>query len=321
MSGRVYLAGPYKGAPLSLVVVVPAVAGPYDLGNVAVRAAVHVDPVTAQVTAKSDPLPQIVEGIPLRLRSIRVNLDRPNFAINPTNCDPVHRLGIHIRDRRLRRRSDDRYQVANCASLAYEPTATFRLTGGLKRRGHPAIHVVIKAGAGEANTRRVSATLPEGQLLDNRHINTICVKADFARGTCPAGSRIGSAEVVTPLLDQPLKGSVYLRASSHDLPDLALDLNGQLAIDAIGRVDSVDARLRAVFETVPDVPFSRIDLILAGGRKGLVVNSESLCGHPHRATVKMSGQNGVSLMRHPILQADCGSSGRRHRGSKDRGGK
>ncbi len=88
MRGKVYLAGPYKGAPLSLLVVIPAVSGPYDLGNVVVRAAINVDQTTAQVTTVSDPLPQIIEGIPLRTRAIRVNLDRPEFAINPTNCEP-----------------------------------------------------------------------------------------------------------------------------------------------------------------------------------------------------------------------------------------
>ena len=125
----------------------------------------------------------------------------------------------------------------------------------------------------------------------------------------------------TPLLDQPLKGSIYLRASSHELPDLALDLNGQFAIEAIARVDSVKARLRTVFETVPDVPVSRIDVTLTGGRKGLVVNSNSLCGGQHLATVKMTGQNGVLLTRKPKLRTACGSAGIRKPSSKHRGSK
>ena len=321
VQGHVYLAGPYKGAPISLVVVVPAVSGPYDLGNVAVRAAIHVDPATAQVTATSDPLLQILDGIPLRMRSIQVNLDRPDFATNPTNCNPFVVSASILGTEGASTALSDRYQVANCASLSYNPSLTLKVTGGLKRLGHPAIHAVLKSGAGEANSRRVSVTLPAGELLDNSHIGTICRRADFAGGTCPAGSRVGRAKVSTPLLDRPLNGSIYLRASSHELPDLALDLNGQFAINAFARIDSVKARLRTVFETVPDVPISRIDVTLMGGRKGLVENSNSLCGGLHRATVRMTGQNGMLRARKPKLRTGCGSAGARKRSSKHRGSK
>jgi hypothetical protein len=330
VGGQAYLAGPYKGAPLSLVIVIPAVSGPYDLGNVAVRAALFVDPLTAQVHAVSDPLPQILEGIPLRTRSIQINLDRsdangnPDFTLNPTNCEQFSvDAAVHGDQGALLTRSSH-FQVANCADLPYGPKLTLKLTGGVKRLGHPAIHAAFRAQPGEANTRKVTVTLPPGELLDQSHIGTVCTKVDFAKNSCPAGSVLGSAEVTTPILDQPLSGRVYLRSSSKGLPDLAIDLEGQVDFELVGQVDSVNARYRTTFKTVPDVPVGTFKLDLLGGGKGLLQNSESLCGGPKKASVKLRGQNGAALDTKVGLQVPCGASGRhaRHRHHRgDRGGR
>ncbi len=122
------------------------------------------------------------------------------------------------------------FQAANCSTLNYGPALTLKLSGGVDRRGHPAIHAVLHDQAGRSElTRSVSVTLPKGELLDNSHIDTICTRVNFAADTCPAGSRIGTVTATTPLLDQPLSGGVYLRASSHRLPDMVLDLRGQVA--------------------------------------------------------------------------------------------
>ena len=136
-------------------------------------------------------------------------------------------------------------------------------------------------------------TLPKGELLDNSHIDTICTRVNFAAGHCPAGSRIGSATATTPLLDQPVSGGVYLRASSHRLPDMVLDLRGQVDVVLSARVDSVKGRLRTTFSSTPDVPVSKVILTLAGGKKGLLLNSEGLCGRSKKATATMVGQNGI----------------------------
>ena len=312
LPGTVYLAGPYKGAPLSLAAVTPAVSGPYDLGNVVVRVALRVDRSTAQVKAIADPLPAILDGIPLRIRRILVLLNRQHFAINPTNCDPKAIETQVIGDQGGVSNLSNPFQAANCGILPYAPSLSLRLTGGLKRRGHPAIHAVLRAKQGEANTRRVSVTLPKGELLDNSHIGTVCTRAAFAADSCPRRALIGHAEARTPLLDHPLSGPVYLRSSQHELPDMALDLEGQLDIEAIGRIDSVDARLRATFESVPDVPVSEIRLNLFGGSKGLLQNSETLCGRKKHATARLQGQNGLRLKREILLQSSCaGQSGRR----------
>jgi hypothetical protein len=307
VKGKVYLAGPYRGAPLSLVVVVPAVSGPYDLGNVVVRAAVKVDPITAQVTTVSDPLPQIREGVPLRTRFVRVDLDRPNFAINPTNCDPFSVDATIRGDEGASASRSSIFQITNCVDLLYGPKLTLRLTGGVNRRGHPAIHAVFKAAPGEANSRKVSVALPPGELLDNAHIGAICTRVAFAANACPEGSRIGTARVTTPLLDEPLTGAVYLRSSNNELPDIALDLKGQINFALAGRIDTTKGgALRTAFDSVPDVPVSSVVLNLAGGAKGLLINSKSLCGKPKAATVKLTGQNGVHRQTKVKLQTPCG---------------
>jgi hypothetical protein len=308
VDGKVYLAGPYKGEPLSLEVVFPAVSGPYDLGVVAVRAAVHVDPVTAQVTATSDPLPQIVEGVPLRARYVRVNLDRPNFAINPTNCEPFSVDGTLLGDEGGRATPADHYQATGCSTLPYEPSLNLTLTGGLNRRGHPAIHTTFTTQPGEANSKVISVALPKGEQLDNSHLGNVCTKVDFAADNCPAGSQIGTVEVETPLLDQPLKGFAYLRSSSQGLPDLALQLKGQVEVEAVAKIDSVNEGLRATFGNVPDIPFSKVTVSLAGGKKGLLQNSETLCGKVKKATTRLTGQNGQEINEKTKLQYSCGKA-------------
>jgi hypothetical protein len=318
LPGKVYLAGPYKGAPLSLVAAIPATSGPYDLGTVAVRAAIALNPTTAQVTATSDPLPQILGGIPFRTRFIRVNLDRPDFAINPTNCDPKSVLATVSGTEGASAQLSSSFQVANCATLPYAPTLALRLSGGLNRRGHPAIRAIFKAKPGEANSKKISVTLPKGELLDNAHIRNICTRVDFAREACPDSSVLGTVEATTPLLDQPLKGNVYLRSSSHKLPDLAVDLEGQIDIELVGRIDSVKGRLRTTFEDVPDAPVSSVVLNLMGGKKGLINNSEDLCGASKAAMITMTGQNGTVLKTKSKLQATCDAESRRKRKQRHR---
>ena len=321
--GKVYLAGPYKGAPLSLAIVVPAVAGPYDLGNVVVRTAVQIDPSTARITAVSDEIPQIIGGIPLRLRSIQVNLDRPGFALNPTGCDRSATSAQVLGSEGASADLAAPFQVANCAGLPFAPSLSLRLSGGVKRRGHPAIHALFTAGAGEAAAKKVSVALPKGELLDNDHIGTVCTNPQFAAGACPADSMLGDAEVTTPLLDQPLEGHAYLRASGGSLPNLVLDLEGQIHLVLVGRIDTVNGgALRTTFQALPDAPVSSFSLDLAGGSKGLLVNSESLCGKAKKAAIEMVGYNDEVLRSAGKLKTSCSSKARHkrhaHRGERAR---
>ncbi len=267
-SGKVYLAGPYEGAPLSLETVVPALGGPYDLGNVAIRSAIFVNPADAQVKAVTDPIPQITEGVPLRLRSLLIDLDRSNLNRTPTNCAPKQIEATVTGNQDAVASPGAFYQVANCASLPFGPKLILHLSGGLHRLGHPAIHAMLSAGAGEANLHSISVTLPPKELLDNSHISGVCSKVDFAAESCPAGSLVGRVEVTTPLLDQPLQGFAYLRSSGRGLPDLALDLHGQIRIEAVARIDAVKGGLRTTFHAIPDVPIDTVALNLLGGAKG-----------------------------------------------------
>ena len=307
--GSAYLAGPYKGAPLSLAVVTPAVSGPYDLGNVVVRVALHVNPQTAQVTAVSDPLPRILEGIPLRLRSIQVDLDRKDFTLNPTSCEPSQFRGTITGSEGGVANPVNFFQVGNCGSLDYAPKLSLTLTGGLARRGHPAIHAVLEARPGEAASRRVSVALPSGELLDNSHIDTVCTRVQFAADNCPAGSSLGTARARTPLLDEPLKGKVYLRSGPNKLPDIAVDLEGQIDVVLVGKIDTVSGgALRTTFSSIPDAPVEEFRLDLAGGKKGLIQNSKPICGRKLRMKVRMTGHNGARFNRNPLLQSSCGKA-------------
>ena len=296
--GKVYLAGPYKGAPLSLAIVTPSVAGPYDLGNVVIRVAILVDPVDAHITALSDPLPLIVGGIPLRLRGVTVVLDRPNFAINPTNCSPFAVITRAFGDQGGSADGSIPFQVAGCGALPYGPKLSLKLRGGTARRGHPAIRATFTAKRGESNTRLVSVALPKGELLDNSHLGNVCTRPQFSAGSCPASSMLGTASASTPLLAEPLSGNVYLRANpGGKLPNVVMDLRGQFRIELVGTIDTVrGGALRTTFETVPDAPVSSFTLDLLGGAKGLIQNSESLCGAKRKkATTRMVGQNGATL--------------------------
>jgi hypothetical protein len=316
--GKVYLTGPYKGAPLSFAVVTPAVSGPYDLGNVVNRVAVTVDPTTTEVTATSDPLPQIIEGIPLRLRSVLINLDRKDFTLNPTNCNPFKVTGILSGDQGAKAEPSSHFQVANCDTLGYEPKLVTKLTGGTKRGGHPALKATLTQDpSGEANTAKAVVALPHSEFLDNEHIKTICTRVQFAADNCPAGSIYGHARAITPLLDQPVEGPVYLRSSSNLLPDLVAALKGPASqpveVNLVGKIDSFNEGIRTSFESVPDTPVSKFILTMQGGKKGLLVNSTNICVGTHRVQAKLTGQNGASANQNPLLQAPCKKNARKKR--------
>ena len=316
--GKIYLAGPHNGAPVSLVVVTPAISGPYDLGNVVVRVANRVDRTTARITTISDPLPQVVDGIPLRLRSILVNLDQPNFSLNPTNCDPFSVKTTVFGDESGSATPSSHFQVANCNALAFAPKLSIRLRGSAKRRGHPAVRAVLTTTPGEANLRKAVVTMPKSLLLDNAHIGNICTRVQFAARSCPASSQIGSATAESPILGYALQGPVYLRSSSNELPDIALDLRGQVDIEVVGRIDAPKGRgLRASFDSIPDAPVSSVTLDLEGGSKGLLINSVNLCKQRPVAEVEMTGQNGMTTSRNNRLKTSCAKSSAR-RGKKQR---
>jgi hypothetical protein len=172
---------------------------------------------------------------------------------------------------------------------------------------------------GGANIARASVALPHSEFLDQAHIRTICTRVQFAAEACPPGAVYGKARAFSPLLDRPLEGPVYLRSSSNPLPDLVVDLKGQIHVAVVGRIDSVHGGIRNVFNTVPDAPVSKFVLELQGGKKGLLVNSRDICRHTNRATANYVAQNGKAAGYRPELKAKCGGKGRK--AGKKKGGK
>jgi hypothetical protein len=293
------------------------VAGPFDAGTVVVRLALTLNPESAEVEvdgAASDPIPHILKGIPLKVRDIRVYVDRPDFIINPTSCDPSEAkatlfgsfLDVFDPADDLPVGLGSRYQAANCLNLPFKPKLSLKLNGGTRRGDHPALKAVLNAREGDANIGGAVVTLPKSAFLDQAHIRTICTRVQFAAKACPPGAQYGYAKAITPLLDEPVEGPVYLRSSNHKLPDLVAALHGLVDVNVVGRIDSYRGGIRSSFETVPDAPVTKFVLTMRGGKKGLVVNSRDLCVRPSRADARFTGQNGVAHNFRPGVRASCG---------------
>jgi hypothetical protein len=338
--GKLYLAGPYHGAPLSFVSITAAKVGPFDLGTVVVRFALRVDPETAEVfvdSTGSDPIPHIVDGIPVHLRDVRAYVDRPEFTINPTSCEPsstastVLGSGLDFVSA-----ADDQpfvatspFQAADCAALPFKPKLSLQLKGSTKRGGNPALHAHLAMhGIGEAGLAYAQTSLPPTEFLDNAHIGTVCTRVQFKEGAlegekCPPGSLIGHAKAVTPLLSEPLEGPIYLRSNpERELPDIAAALHAQeINVVAVGHTESAKGGgLRNTFEVIPDAPITSVDIDLFGGKRGLLENApkgsaDTICGTGLKAAVKLRGHNGKrDDFKDPIHASGC----KRHKHGKRR---
>ena len=325
VSGRVYLTGPYKNAPLSVLIVTPAVAGPFDLGAVAVRTALYVDGKTAQVRAVSDPLPTILEGIPLDLRSAVVRMGRPQFTLNPTSCEPMSTNALATSVFGSGAALSSPFQVDGCEALPFKPKLALRLKGGTKRGAHPSLQGTLTMKPGEANIAKTSVALPRSEFLDQSHIRTVCTRVQFAADQCPKGAIYGHAKAITPLLDEVLEGPIYLRSSNNELPDAVGVLKGPpsrpIQIEVSARIDSFKQGIRANFEAVPDAPVSKVVVTMQGGAKGLLINSRNLCKTKkalRSATVRMVGQNGKTHNSRPVLKNDCRKRGKKGKGPRGR---
>jgi hypothetical protein len=304
--GAAYLAGPYRGAPFSLVVALRAQAGPFDLGTVVTRTAVYVDPVTARAKLSLDPLPQILDGIPISYRAIHLILDRPGFILNPTNCTETASRATAVSATGMVAPPSDRFQVGGCGHLGFKPKVSVSLLGPTHRGAHPELRTVFALRRGDANVRSAAATLPATELLDSRHIRTVCTVAQFDAGKCPPASVYGHAKAWTRLLDRPLEGPVYLRASRARLPELVASLRGQIDLDLVSHIDSAGGRLRTTLQGLPDVPLSKVVLTMRGGKRGLLVNTGGLCSGRPRAAVGLSAQNGKERDLDQVVKTDCG---------------
>lgn len=329
--GGLYLAGPYHGAPLSIVAIDAATVGPFDLGTIVIRSAIDIDPHSAQVTvdsAASDPIPHILDGIPLHLRDIRVYIDRPGFTVNPTSCDPFKvtstLTGSYAPFADPRGESASvpvGFQASNCSSLGFTPRFSLRLAGGTRHGQFPSLRAVFTPRPGQANVSSAAVNLPKSELLEQAHITTVCTRPHLESETCPKGSAYGSASATTPLLAEPMSGPVYLATGfGHTLPDLVAVLHGRgIRIVLDGRIDTKKGALRGTFEGLPDAPITRFLFRLNGGRRGILANERSLCKSPQVAGARFLAQDNQGFELKPKIAVACHKrKAHKHRHKKGR---
>jgi hypothetical protein len=336
IGGQVFLTGRYRGAPLSLAVITPATAGPFDLGTVVVRVALSLEPRTARVHAVSDPIPHVYGGATLDIRSIAVALNRNDFTLNPTNCSQLSFDGSLLGGGAnpvdpaafVPAAVSAPFKANGCEQLGFRPKLFLRLFGGMRRARNPKLRAVLLPRQGDANIARAATILPRSLILDQANLAKVCTRVQFAANDCPKKSIYGNAIAFSPLLDDPVSGPIYLRSSNNPLPDLVADLHGQVDLELVSRTDSVRGRIRNTFDIVPDVPVSKFILTLRGGRKGLLVNSRNQCprkragakgkgasaskakGSGQRAIVRLKAQNGKKRNMRLRFRTPCGKKQR-----------
>jgi hypothetical protein len=331
--GQVFLTGPYKGSPFGLSVVVRAVAGPFDLGNVVVRAAIHVDPHTAQVTVTSDPLPTILQGIPLAIRTVNVTIDRQGFLFNPTNCEPLGVTGSLTSTGGAMVGVSSHFQAANCQGLPFHPVFTVSTQARTSKKNGASLTVktTIPAGA-QANIRSVATVLPKQLPARLTTIQQACTAAAFNANpaTCPAGSVIGTGIAMTPILANPLVGPAYL--VSHGgaaFPDVVIVFQSEgVTLDLLGSVNIRHGITSSDFATIPDAPISSFQLTLPEGpHSGLAAvlpakAKGSMCGQKLTMPFTLTAQNGAQLDQNvKIAVTGCGKPKKAHRHAKGKPGK
>ncbi len=304
--GQVFLTGPYKGAPFGLSIVVPAVAGPFNLGNVVVRAAIRVDPHTARITVVSDPLPTILQGVPLQVRKVNVTIDRSEFMFNATNCEPLSVDGSLTSTQGATANVSSYYQAVNCASLAFKPKLTVSTQAKTSKKQGASLDVKVGYPKGaQANIRSVAVSLPKQLPSRLTTIQQACPATTFNANpaSCPVGSNIGVATATTPVLASSVTGPAYL--VSHGgaaFPDVVVVLQGEgVALDLVGSIDIKHGVTSSTFASVPDVPVSSFGLKLPEGpHSGLAAvlpakAKGSLCGTSLTMPTTLTGQNGAVL--------------------------
>lgn len=310
-TGHAYFAGPYKGAPFSIVFVTPAVAGPFDLGTVVVRAALYIDPSTAQVTVKSDPFPTILYGIPLDIRSINVEMSRKEFVLNPTSCEVMSVTGQESSTAGQAVGLSDRFQAGGCTTLPFHPSFTASTSAKHSRQNGESLHVTVRSQQGQANIKSVHVVVP-GQLPARLPtLNLACPEAQFAADPsgCPAGSFVGTATAQTPILPVQLTGpAIFVSHGGAQFPDLDLVLQGDGVTVILRGATHIDKAgvVTSTFATVPDVPVTRFDLDLPEGPHSALAAPRGVCGSALTMPTTITGQNGAQVTQAThVVAAGC----------------
>jgi hypothetical protein len=305
IEGTIYLTGPHDGAPFGLSIVTDAVAGPFDLGLVIVRARIAVDPVDSTLTVTTDEsgpyaLPQIVFGVPLRLQRITARIDRPGFMFNPTNCGAPGAPGSQQVTARVSGSANtvagaqSRFAVGGCQSLAFKPSFAVSTSAHASRADGASLDAKLSYPPGsvgsEANIASVKVELPKQLPSRLTTLQKACTVAQFETnpGGCPAASIVGVVRASTPLLAVPLSGPVYFVSHGGEaFPSLVVVLQGEgVRVDLTGSTFiSKSGITSSTFKTVPDVPVDTFELYLPEGPYSALAANGNLCP-PTTGTVK-----------------------------------
>ncbi|WP_138974140.1 hypothetical protein [Patulibacter medicamentivorans] len=318
LSGPVYLTDGYRGQAFGMVTMIRAIAGPYDLGTVVVRQSIGIDPNDAHVVVESDPLPQVVEGIPLRLRQLQLGIDRPKFVRNPTSCGTAKvRAALGSIDGTAAQGSSD-LAFEGCKSLAFKPKVSLRFTGRkqAKRLQHTGVTAIVTQKEGEAGIRSTSVALPTAVSLAAANAKKLCEYADAQRDACPRDSIIGTAIAETPILEKKLRGPVYfvkgIRTDPKTgrqiktLPHLFAPLRGQATIYVRAMSAISRNRLVTTFPSLPDAPITKFTLVINGGKHGIIANTRNLCRSGKlRGSARLEGYNGAKRSSRPLIGLPC----------------
>ena len=323
--GKVFVTTGYKGAPYGLSIVNPAKAGPFDLGSVVVRASISVDPHTAALTIKSDPLPTIIDGIPLQIQHVNVTVDREKFTFNPTNCNKTEINGVLSSTEGVRAPVSTSFQVTNCATLAFKPKLTASTSGKTSRANGASLHVELTYPEGpyDANISKVKVDLPKQLPSRLTTLQKACPAQVFDANpaNCPQESKVATATATTPVLPVPLTGPAYFVSHGGEaFPDLIVVLQGYGAtVDLVGTTFISKAGITSsTFKSVPDVPVGTFEMTLPQGKYSALAANGNLCNTKLKMPTSFVGQNGVEQhVTTPILVTGCARH--KHKKAKNAG--
>jgi hypothetical protein len=314
LPGRVYLTGPYQGAPFGLSVVTLAVAGPFNLGDVAVRSKILVDRSTAAVSIVSDPFPTFVRGVPVQLKRITVNVDRRGFQFNPTNCSPMSISGTLGGTGGGSSAFSSSFQAANCPALPFHPTLSASTQGNASKANGASFTVKVTSSPGQANIAKTKLVLPIALPARLTTLQKACLAATFEvnPAACPEGANIGSATVHTPVLKSPLSGPAYLVSHGNAaFPDVEFVLQGEgITLILDGQTDIKKGITTSTFNAVPDAPVTTFETTLPEGPHSALTSNVpaskkfNLCGAKLVMPTTLTGQNGAVIRQEtkiPVL--------------------
>jgi uncharacterized repeat protein (TIGR01451 family) len=305
VSGPVYLTGPYKGAPFGLSVAIPAKAGPFNLGTVVVRAAIAIDPNTAAITISSDPLPQIIDGVPLRLQTVNVTVNRPQFIFNPTSCTAQQVSATITSAQGAVAHDSSPFAAGGCQNLPFKPGLTATTQAKTSKANGASLAVKVALPPGSTNIKRVDLQLPKVLPARLTTLQKACTEAQFNLNPagCPVASNIGTATARTPVLNVPLTGPAYLVShGGAGFPDVEFVLQGQgVQVDLDGKTEIKKGITYSKFETVPDAPVSSFQTTLPEGPHSVLSANGSLCAKKLILPTTIEGQNGAQVKQNTKL--------------------